>query len=263
MRTNTFREALKAGRPTMGTRLNVASPELVEILGHTGLYDYVELVGENATYDLHDLGNFCRAAELHRLGTVFKADFDTRRFSAQRAIGAGFQGVLFTDNHTVEETRECIRICRPETPEDQGLFGAVGRRFAYPDYGGSPQYVQSLRDIVVMVMVEKRDFVNRLEEVLAVPGIDLVQWGGADYSMSDGRPGQAGSPETKAVERRVIEMALKANVPPRVELGNPDQAQYYLDLGVRHFSIGIDTRLLFEAWRSQGEKLRTRIAQIT
>lgn len=260
MTTNTLRELLRAGRPTLGTRLNLASPELVEILGHTGSYDYVELVGENATYDLHDLGNFCRAAELHRLGTVFKTDFDTRRFTAQRAIGAGFQAVLFTDNHTVEETRECIRICRAETPEDKGLFGAVGRRFAYPDYGGSASYVRALRDVVVMIMVEKRELVDRLEEVLAVPGIDLLQWGGADYSMSDGRPGQAGSPETKAVERRVIEMALKANVPPRVELSTPAQAQYYLDLGVRRFSIGVDTRTLFEAWKSQGEKLRSIMA---
>jgi len=259
---NKFRELLRAGKPTLGTRMNIASAELVEILGHTGLYDYVELVGENATYDLHDLGNFCRAAELHRLGSVFKTDFDTRRFTAQRAIGAGFQGILFTDNHTVEETRECIRICRAETPPENGLFGAVGRRFAYPEYGGSPDYVQSLRDIVVLIMVEKKQFVDQWDKILAVPGIDMIQWGGADYSMSDGRPGQAASPETKAVERRIIETALKAGVQPRVELAAIEQAQYYLDLGVRHFCIGIETRTLYDAWKANGEKLRKFLAPL-
>src|ERR1700683_1765865 len=120
---NKLRKLLRTGKPTLGTRMNTVSPELIEMLGHTGMYDYVELVGENATYDLHDLGNFCRAAELHDLGTIFKTDYDTRRFTAQRAMGAGFQGVLFTDNHTVEDARDCIRICRAETPGEDGLFG--------------------------------------------------------------------------------------------------------------------------------------------
>lgn len=256
MRTNKLRELLSTGKPTLGTRLNTASPELIEILGHAGLYDYVEIVGENATYDLHDLNNCCRAAELHGLGSVFKTDYDTRRFTAQRAIGAGFQGVLFTDFHTAEEAREAVRICRAETPADGGIFGAVSRRFSYPEYGGSAEYVKTLRDTIVLVMVEKVAFVECLPEVLKVPGIDLIQWGGSDYSMSDGRPGQSASPETKAVERRVIEAAVRAGVPPRVELASPEQAPYYVDLGVRHFSIGVDHRILFDAWRSGGEKLR-------
>jgi len=262
MRSNKLRELLRAGKPTLGTRLNTTSPELIEILGHAGVYDYVELVGENATYDMHDLNNCCRAAELYGLGTIFKTDFDTRRFTAQRAIGSGFQGVLFTDFHTVEDAREGVRICRAETPEDGGIFGAVSRRFSYPEYGGSADYVKALRDILVLVMVEKTQFVECLDQVLAVPGIDLIQWGGSDYSMSDGRPGQSGSPQTKAVERRVIEAAVKAGVPPRVELASVEQMQYYLDLGVRHFSIGVDQKILFEFWKSNGEKLRKVMSQL-
>lgn len=214
MKKNKLRELLRAGKPTLGTRLNTASPALIEMLGHTGLYDYVEIVGENATYDLHDLDHCCRTAELYSLGTVFKADYDTRRFTAQRAIGSGCEGILFTDGHSAEDARESVRICRPETPEDRGLFGAVSRRFSYPEYGGSAEYVRMLREIVVLVMVEKTAMVGQLDQVLAVPGIDLLQWGGSDYSMSDGRPGESASAQTKAVERRVIEAAVKAGVPP-------------------------------------------------
>jgi 4-hydroxy-2-oxoheptanedioate aldolase len=256
MRANKLRELLRARKPTLGTRLNTASPALIEMLGYTGLYDYVELVGENASYDLHDLDNCCRAAELHGLGTVFKVDYDTRRFLAQRAIGAGFEGVLFTDGHTVDDARESVRICRAETPGDRGLLGAVSRRFSYPEYGGSAEYVQALKQIVVLLMVEKVEMVERLDQVLAVPGIDLIQWGGSDYSMSDGRPGEAKSVETKAAERRVIEAAVKAGVPPRVELASLEEAPYYLDLGVRHFSIGVDTRILYDGWKANGEKVR-------
>jgi 2-keto-3-deoxy-L-rhamnonate aldolase RhmA len=47
-------------------------------------------------------------------------------------------------------------------------------------YEGSCHYVQALRDIVVTIMIEKPRTVDTLEEVLAVPGLDMVQWGGLD-----------------------------------------------------------------------------------
>jgi 4-hydroxy-2-oxoheptanedioate aldolase len=152
--------------------------------------------------------------------------------------------------------QRCVRIVRPETPKDGGIYGVGARRFAYPGYGGTPEYVQALRDVVVMIMIEKRQAVEQFEQVLAVEGIDMIQWGGSDYSMSVGRAGQRGSPEIKAVERRVFETALKMGVQPRAEIGSPDQARHFLDLGVRHFSIGTDVSILYQWWRQNGEELR-------
>src|SRR5437016_5647354 len=35
-----------------------------------------------------------------------------------------------------------------------------------------------------------------------------------------------------------------------------DQAKYFLDMGVRHFSVGTDITILHQWWKSQGEDLR-------
>jgi 2-keto-3-deoxy-L-rhamnonate aldolase RhmA len=48
MRANRFRELLNAGQPTLGTRANAVWPSVVEVLGHTGMFDYVEFLGEYA-----------------------------------------------------------------------------------------------------------------------------------------------------------------------------------------------------------------------
>jgi 2-keto-3-deoxy-L-rhamnonate aldolase RhmA len=79
-------------------------------------------------------------------------------------------------------------------------------------YGGTQDYVQALRDIVVTIMIEKPGTVDNLEEVLAVPGVDIVQWGRSDYSMAIGKAGEWRSPELKVIERRVFETALKMGV---------------------------------------------------
>jgi 4-hydroxy-2-oxoheptanedioate aldolase len=256
MRPNKLRELLNAGKPTIGTRVNSTWPSIVEAIGHTGMFDYVEFLAEYAPFDLYSLDNFCRAAELYDMTSIIKVDQEPRGFLAQRGIGAGFQGVLFADCRSVDDVEQCVRIVRPETPEDGGIHGVGARRFAYMGDAGSVEYVQALRDVVVMIMIEKQAAVERLEEILAVKGIDMVQWGPADYSMSIGRPGERNSSEVKAVERRVFETALKMGVPPRAEIASVDQAKYYLDLGVRHFNIGADLSILFSWWKTNGDELK-------
>jgi 4-hydroxy-2-oxoheptanedioate aldolase len=256
MRPNKFRELLKADKPTIATHIHTTWPSVVEAIGHTGLYDYVEFVGEYGPFDLHDLDNLCRAAEIYDLGTMIKVDQEPRGFIASRAIGSGFQSVLFSDCRSAEDVRECVNIARPETPEDGGTFGVATRRFTYMGYGGSQEYVQALRDIVVVLMIEKKGAVENLEEILSIEGVDMIQWGGSDYSMSVGKAGQRGSAEIKAVEKQVIETALKMGVPPRAEINSADQAKAYLDMGVRHFCIGTDVNILFDWWKGQGDNLR-------
>ena len=95
-----------------------------------------------------------------------------------------------------------------------------------------------------------------IDDVLAVKGVDMVQWGGSDYSMGIGRAGERYSPELRVVERRVFETAIKMGVPPRAEIATADQAKYFLDMGVRHFSVGTDITILHQWWKSQGEDLR-------
>ena len=257
MRPNKLRTLLNEGKPSLSTHVHTTWPSVAEVLGHTGLYDYVEFVAEYGPFGLFELDNFCRAVELFDMGAMIKVDQEPRGFIAQRAIGSGFQSVLFADSRNADDVRECVRVTRPETPEDGGIHGVATRRFCYMGYGGGLEYVEALREVVVMAMIEKGSAVDQLEEVLSVEGLDMIQWGPADYCMSIGKAGQwATNPDIKATERRVIDTALKMGVQPRAEIFSPDQAKYYQDLGVKHFSIGTDVTILFDWWKANGEAMR-------
>lgn len=261
MRENTIRKLLDADRPTLCVRTAIVWPDIVELIGSLGIYDYVEYAAEYGTFTLPDLDNYCRAAELYGLGTMIKLDQDPRVFLAQRAIGSGFQSVLFVDCRTVDEVQECVRICRPDVPTDGGIFGAASRRFAYTG-GGIAEMTQALRDVVVAIMVEKASLVEQLEDVLAVPGVDMIQWGPTDYTMSSGLYAQPNAQaEVKRVERRVLETCLARGVAPRVELQSLDNLDYYLEMGIKHFRIGHDLAILRDYWRTQGRALKDRLGR--
>jgi 4-hydroxy-2-oxoheptanedioate aldolase len=256
MRPNLLRQKLRAGEPTLGTRVHSIWPATAEAIGHSGMFDYVEFLAEYAPFDLPALDNFCRAVELFEMSAIIKVDAEPRAYLAQRGVGAGFQGVLFADVRSAADARACVQICRPDTPEDGGNFSVAMRRFTYMGYGGTPEYAAVVRDTVVMLMIEKQSAVEALDEILKVPGIDMIQWGPADYAMSIGKPGELQHPVVKETERKVIEAALKAGIPPRAEISHPDQAQYYLDLGIRHFNLGVDLSILFDWWQSNGGTMR-------
>jgi 4-hydroxy-2-oxoheptanedioate aldolase len=226
-------------------------------VGALGIYDYIEFAAEYAAFDMQGMDNFCRAAELYGLGTMVKLDQDPRLFLAQRAIGSGFQSILFVDCRTVDEVEQCVRICRPDTPEDGGLYGAAGRRVGYQS-SGHEEYSQAMRDVVVAIMAEKKMLVDDLERMLSVPGVDMIQWGPSDYTMSGGF--KRGDPAVKEAERFVIETSLKKGVAPRIELETLDGVEYYLNLGVKHFRMGNDLSVLRRFWQENGTRLRDMLA---
>ena len=262
MRRNLLRERLNANQPTVGTHILSCWPTLVELIGHSKQYDYVEFTAEYAPFDMHDLDNLGRAFELSGLGGMIKIEQTQYTHQAMRAIGSGFQSVLFADIRNVEDAKAAVDAVRAETTMAAGARGrgrlGVGMRrdVGIVREGGQPVYVDALNDIVIAIMVEKKSCVDDLENVLSVPGIDMVQFGGSDFSMSIGKPAQHNDPEVVAAEKKTIELALKKGLHPRVELRDPSQAEKYLKMGVKHFCIGWDVRILADWWDTKGAEMR-------
>src|SRR6476469_2189223 len=257
MRPNRLRQKLNAGEPTIGTHILSSWPTLVELIGDAENYDYVEFTAEYAPFTMHDLDNLGRAFELKNLAGMIKVEQRQYAHQAMRAIGSGFQSVLCADSRTVADAELCVAAVRAETPGTGGRLGVGMRRDVGTVLeGGSPAYVQALNEVVIAIMVEKRECVEELDAILSVKGIDMVQFGASDYSMSLGLTGQRNHPDVKRAERKTIETALKMGLHPRVELADIKQAAPYLEMGVKHFCIGWDVRILHEWWRVNGEGMR-------
>lgn len=254
MRKNRLRELLNAGQPTLGTHIHSSWPSIVELVGHSGMFDYVEFVAEYAPYDLYALENLGRAVDLFpHMSSMMKIEQEPRTYLTVRAIGSGIQNVLFADPRTVAEVEECVRAVRAETPQARGKHGVGMRRdVAFVLEGGTPAFVQALDDAVVALMIEKAPAVENLEALLSVKGVDMVQFGPADYAMSIGLAGQFDHPRVVEAERFVIQTALKMGIAPRAEISRPEEARRYLDMGVKHFCIGTDMCILFDWFKVNG-----------
>ncbi len=253
---NVIRELIKAGKPTRATRVFSSWPLITEIVGNTKKYDYIEFSIEYAPIDQYNMEHIARAAELHKMGSIVKVDFPNRVFVAQKSIAAGFQGILFTDHREADQVAASIKSIRADSPLAGGEFGYTMRRLiGYSTGFTQTQFVEMLNDIVCLFMIEKKEAVDNIDEICAVPGVDMIQFGPSDYSMSCGVDARNNGDNIRAAEEKCIKAALKNGVRPRCEIMSAEGAKRYIDLGVRDFNISGELWMLAQMWNRYAEDL--------
>jgi 4-hydroxy-2-oxoheptanedioate aldolase len=236
---------------SIGTHVISPWPGLVEIIGHSGAFDYVEFVAEYSPFSFDQMDHWGRTIELFpHLGSMIKIEESLRTWAAPRAIDSGIQNVLFTDVRSAAEVRECVRIVRSEWPSAGGVHGVGMRRnVGYVIENGAPTWVEAMNQVVIAVMIEKRGAMEDIDAILDVEGLDMVQFGGGDYAVSMGYP--PGDPRTQEDHLRLIKKALAKGVHPRIELGSMEQAKRFLDMGVRHYCVGWDLTIHYNWCKEQ------------
>jgi 2-keto-3-deoxy-L-rhamnonate aldolase RhmA len=263
MRENRLRTLLNEGKPTFGTRVQSSLPFVTELVGRSGQFDYVEFLAEYAPYDLYALDNMGRAIELSpNFCGMIKIEQSDQWHVAIRAMSAGIQNLLFTDVRTAADAEGIVRMIRPEGPGNDYTHGMAGGRILV---GSQADYVQYYNDAVIAIMIEKRPAVENLEAILRVPGIDMVQFGPADYGLSIGKPSQNYTtglhPEVQEAREYTIKTCLKMGVRPRAEIGSAAEAEYYTNLGVKDFNLNTDVGILRQFYMKEGGALRARVEQ--
>ncbi len=255
---NTIHQKLVRGESTLGTHFLFADPDIPEIIGDVGLFDYAEFAGEYSGFDMKLLYHLARAAQCGNLPLMIKLDQEAQGFWAQAAVGAGFRAVLFTDIRTPDDVDACYRCIRPDTPTSGGMMGVKLRRPALSGYD-TDEYLKELESTVIAIMIEKSVTVDQIDAVLdraRQQGVAMTQWGPADFGFSRGEPQLMFTDNIRRFEELVIRKSLEYGVQPRIEIGAVEQAKRYLDLGVRHFCIGWDRFLYQAAIRQLGEGMR-------
>ncbi|MEM1068981.1 MAG: aldolase/citrate lyase family protein [Planctomycetota bacterium] len=255
---NTFQQKIADGKPTLGTHFLFADPDIPEIIGDTGLFDYAEFSAEYSSFDMPLLYHLARSGQCGNLPLMIKVDQESQGFWTQAAIGAGFRSVLFTDIREADDVDVCCQCVLPDTPEQHGRMGVKLRRPALSGYD-TKEYLSELQSTVIAIMIEKNVTLENIDAVLERAhqrGVSLTQWGPADFGFSMGKPDLMHSDEIRRFEELVIRKSLEHGVQPRIEIGSVDQAKRYLDLGVQHFCIGWDRFLYQSAIKSLGEGMR-------
>ena len=237
MRDNTTRKKLLAGEATIGSFLGLGSPHIAEMLGHAG-FDWLVLETEHSAVESDRVEQMMMGVS----GTAATPIVRVTRadpLEIGRVLDVGAMGVL---------------VPMVRTPRERGFGPLRASRYAL-DYD---DYLDRANDhMIVAVIIETAEAIENVNQIAAVPGLDVMFLGLYDLCLSYGlNPNKMPYPQIDTCIDQVLEAGKAHQVAVGTGVGSPEELQNRAQQGFRFLSYGTDYLLLSGAARTGIEAFR-------
>src|SRR5438105_8498571 len=237
-----FKKQLRAGTPKMGLFLNAHSPTVAEQLAHSG-YDWLLVDTQHGPMGYEKLSAMLSGIANGGAKSMVRVGGYDDRPGIQQALDMGADGVLVPYINTAEEARQAVSCTKYPTVGTRSVY--FPQRSMNKDgllgYAGNWN-----KNGIVALQVETADCIKNIDEIAAVPGVDILFLGQNDLCMSMGLyekyefPHMYTSPELNAATQSLVNAAKKNNIILGLFLFGTARVGEFLDKGFTFISIGND-----------------------
>lgn len=244
-----LREGLDAGKPLLSAWCGIPEPAIPALLAKEG-FDLVTLDMQHGAVDFaQTLRSLPLVAATGKpmLARIPVGDFAT----ASRLLDAGVSGVIAPMINTLDDAQRFARAMKfpPKGERSWGPHAALALSGLAPE----AYFAQANGFSIALAMVETRESLAIIDEILDTSGIDGVFIGPADLSiaLSDGRGVDAQSPEVEAALDHALARAREAGKAAAVYAPTPERAGALMQRGFDIVALGSDVNLLragAQAW---------------
>jgi 2-keto-3-deoxy-L-rhamnonate aldolase RhmA len=263
MRENRVKRILRDGGLALGTHVGgIPDPQIVEIIGLAG-FDAAFIDMEHTSFDLRDVQAMVTAAERVGVTPIVRTPGFDPAFIL-RLLDMGVQGIQVPHVGDAATAREAVKAVRYAPEGERGM--AAGSRAA--EFGRIPlteHMASSNREILLACMIEDMEAVERIDEIAAVQGVDLLAVGPSDLSRSLGIAGHPDHPRLVAAIDRIRAAAQRSAgarlAIPLAHAAFPRNAAQLKALGVGYTNCAPtpEARLL-QSMREQAADARRQLA---
>ena len=237
-----FKAALRNNTPKLGLFINSHSTTVVEQLAHSG-YDWLLVDSQHGPMGYETLSTMIGGIAAGGAKSLVRVTGYADRAGIQQSLDVGADGVLVPYINTADEARQAVSCTRYPTAGTRSVY--------FPqkcmNQGGLLGYAGAANDNIITAMqVETASCIENIEEIAAVPGIDLLFLGQNDLCMSMGLfekyqfPDMYTSPELKEATDALKAAAKKNNLILGLFLFGTDRVGEFREQGFSLISIGND-----------------------
>ena len=237
-----FKKQLKSRSPKLGLFLNSHSPTVAEQLAHSG-YDWLLVDSQHGPMGYEKLSAMICGVASGGAKSLVRVGGYSDRPGIQQSLDLGADGVLVPYINTAEEARAAVSCTKYPTAGTRSVY--FPQRSMNKDgllgYAGSAN-----ENLIVALQVETADCIKNIDEIAAVPGIDILFLGQNDLCMSMGLyekyefPHMYTSPELGAATDKLVAAARKNNIVLGVFLFGTARVGEFLEKGFPFISLGND-----------------------
>jgi 2-dehydro-3-deoxyglucarate aldolase/4-hydroxy-2-oxoheptanedioate aldolase len=228
------------------------SPKLVEIVGEHGGFDALWLDIEHAGITMKEIELATMAARAYGLDHFVRLPA-TDYAAIMRPLEAGAGGVMVSMVHSPAEAEQAVRWAKFWPRGERGMNG--GNRDGRFGLTPMAEYAAKANaETFVGIQIETPGALAAVDDIAAVPDVDLLFVGPADLSQMCGVLGDFENPRCVEAIERIARACADAGKPWGIVSRGPQYAERMRSLGCRMFVLGFDIHCFHAGIRGVKER---------
>lgn len=226
-----LKDRLTAGQPLLGTMVTVFdNPEIAKMLKVCG-FDFFLVDCEHGSFDDGAVARMFAVGREAGIPPMIRIP-EARREVVLKAMEMGAKGILLPDTETVAQAEALVDYAK-YYPQGKRGVSLLRPHTGFEPIADATAYMERANaEGILMIQIESPAAVARVDELLAVPGIDAAFVGPNDLSQSMGIMGQMDHPRFVEAIEQVIATAKKRNKFSGIHLMSVDALEPWIGKGM-------------------------------
>jgi 2-keto-3-deoxy-L-rhamnonate aldolase RhmA len=239
---NRLKKQLREGKTAIGTMLvEVRQPSVMQVLSNAGL-DFVIIDNEHGAFNIETISDLCRAARKLGVTPVVRVP-EWSYAHVTQPMDSGAQAIMAPRITEPQQVVEILQMIK---------YPPVGRRGSVVARGHTDLRAGSIVDVMrdaneesmLVVQIETRQALERIDEILSIPGVDAALVGPTDLSVALGVPGKMTDPVLVAAITSVLESCHRHKVFPAIQMNDLTLAAHWASKGMKMVSFNSEIGIL-------------------
>jgi 2-dehydro-3-deoxyglucarate aldolase/4-hydroxy-2-oxoheptanedioate aldolase len=244
MKENQVLNALRAGQVQYGCGYGqLRQQEAINALAKAGFtWAFIDM--EHGGFDFETVQDLCRIGRLVGLSPVVRVA-DLQYSLVARALDCGAEGIMLP---RVEDPALLEKAISWTKFPPQGIrgYGITPTNIDY-EVASMPQIIDHVnRNTMVVFQIETQAALDRRDELISVPGVDVLMVGPADLSISLGCPGDFMNQKQVDAMEKIRDTCQKYNVIPGTQTRTTQLASFWKERGMLFLGCSNETSMLFD-----------------
>lgn len=241
-----LKNKLKNQRVIFGTWLSLNCESIAEIFCKAG-YDWVVVDLEHSSLTEENAEKLIRTIQLCGSVPLVRITNNCPHL-IKRVMDSGAHGIIVPQVKTPQEVQQAVHATRYPPAGCRGV--GIARAQAYGN--GFDKYFQWQKNgPIVLVQIENKEAVDRINEILSVPGVNGFLIGPYDLSCSLGQPGEFQSDKFVRAEKKILKAGIQQKCPAGLHIVEPEpkNIKKAISKGYKIIAYSVDIRMIDESAR--------------
>jgi 4-hydroxy-2-oxoheptanedioate aldolase len=252
VRKNRLKEIFKEGGSAVNGWLQIPNSFTAELMANQN-WDSLTLDMQHGVIDYSSAVSMLQAISTTNVTPLARVNWNEPG-QIMKILDAGAYGVICPMVSNKKEAENFVQACL-YPPKGYRSYGPIRGLV----YGGADYAERANDEILKFAMIETKESLNNLDEIMKTPGLDGVYIGPADLSLAIGEKPSFDKPDGDPVFKvimKILEYAKKNKIVAGIQNGQPEYAEKMIKKGFQFVTIGSDQRYMTAAAKDALSKIK-------